>query len=84
MSAADKCYVKITRLAVDGWQPPHDVRIELVGSIDRKVDADAVSEALTMKWRQFVGEVGPTVAEAFQRIFIEEQPGKAEIEDFEL
>jgi hypothetical protein len=83
--SGEACCVKITRLVVDGWQPPHDVRIELVGSIDRQVDTDAVSEALTTKWRQFVEEVGPTVAEAFQRIFIDiEEPGKAEIEDFEL
>ena len=62
--------VRIEHIEVGGWDAPHELKIELVGKIDEPVGDDIV---LVMReyGREFLESVGPAIAEAFERVFLE-------------
>lgn len=57
--------VRVERIEVDGWKPPHGLKIELVGNIDKLVDDDIV-----LVMHEYGHEFQEAVAEAFERVFL--------------
>ena len=64
------CSVRIENIEVGGWDAPHELKIELVGKIDEAVGDDIVL-VLHEYGREFRDAVGPAIAEAFERVFLE-------------
>lgn len=64
------CRVRIDRIEVGGWVAPHELKIEIVGMADEPVGDDII---LVMReyGREFLEAVGPAIAEAFDRVFLE-------------
>ena len=58
--------VRVEYLGVGGWEPPHGLKIELVGNIDTLVDDDIV-----LVMHEYGQEFQKAVAEAFERIFLQ-------------
>ncbi len=90
------CRVRIEHIEVGGWVAPQELKIELVGKIDEPVDDDIVL-VVHEHGREFRDAIGPVVAEAFERVFLErlksgeykfadrDRPSASEvIEDIEL
>ena len=88
--------VRIEHIEVGGWNAPHELKIELVGKIDEPVDDDIVL-VIHEHGREFRDAIGPVVAEAFERVFLERlksgeykfadrnrPPAPAVIEDIDL
>ena len=77
--------VRIERIEIGGWEPPHSVKIELVGKIDKLVDDETQREIERRK-----GEFARAVAAAFEGILLAgrdasaPRTGPATIEDIEL
>lgn len=57
--------VSVNHIEVGGWKPPHELKIELVGNIDRLVSDDIV-----LVMREYGQEFQEAVAEAFERVFL--------------
>ena len=61
--------VRIDRVEVNGWKPPHELKIEFGGVIDAPVD-DGFVVAAYKRRQEFLKAVGPTIEEAFERVFL--------------
>ena len=57
--------VRVEHIEVGGWKPPHGLKIELVGNIDKLVNDDIV-----LVMHEYGREFSAAVAEAFERIFL--------------
>ena len=57
--------VRVEYLGVGGWEPPHGLKIELVGHVDKLVNDDIV-----LVMHEYGREFQEAVAEAFERIFL--------------
>ena len=80
------CAVHIERIIVDGWKAPHALKIELIGTIDRKVGDDIIV-AMHDHGHELRDAIAPTIEEAVQRILIDRaatDPERQDIEDFEI
>ena len=81
--------VRVTHMEVIGWQAPHELKIEITGRIDETVVDDIVLVAHNRR-HEFLAAVGPTIAEAFERVFLRPESADAakaeppKIEDIEL
>ena len=64
------CSVRIEHIEVGGWYAPHELKIELVGKIDEPIGDDIVL-VVHEHGREFRDAIGPVVAEAFERVFLE-------------
>ena len=82
------CSVRIERIEVDGWKPPHAVKIELTGMIDQTV-SDGIVTAMRQRANELRDAIAPTVEEAIQGILLDRAADSLErsdedIADFEL
>ena len=68
--------IRIERVAVCGWEPPHDVELTFVVRLDQAVD-DGILQATREQRQQFLDMVSPTVANAFYRAFLSDDPAAA-------
>lgn len=66
--------VRIGRVAVGGWEPPHDVELTFVVRLDQAVD-DGILHVTSEQQQQFLDAVSPTITDAFRRAFLSD-PGK--------
>ena len=57
--------VRVEHIEVGGWKPPHGLKIELVGNIDKLVNDDIV-----LVMHEYGREFSAAVAKAFERIFL--------------
>ena len=80
------CTVHLDAVTIDGWEPPHTLKIALTGTIDRKVGDDIIV-AMHEHGHELRDAIAPTIEEAVQRILIDRaaaDPGRQDIEDFEI
>ena len=62
--------VRIDHIEVGGWHAPHELKIELAGKIDESIGDDIVL-VMHEYSREFQEAVGPTISEAFERVFLD-------------
>ena len=74
--------IRIDRIEIGGSQPPHELKIVIGGEVGQQVGDDIVI-VMHDRRREFLKAVGPTIEEAFERIFLEPK-ATTEISDFDL